>query len=462
MVLRVTKKKLWWRDERSHKSWKMYDQMQFLSAYGIINAIFTTKLYNFLTFWNWSLFLIPLPNVFYNTQNHPHRAFNYTPPAPIHFPFPPIPPGSFSGTPTPVNSTGKRAFEAMAGESLKRDYEQFINSSETWAQLIFPTVVIWFIITFFGFLIAYAVYYAIMVFIVHKGEAIYKQILGYRFRHIIARVLNAFYFPAIFLSVFAIQVEFNQNPNDVDINYSKAIIILAIVILITVGIGLPGFFVLLTQQPLLTEWFDPALRIPFGSFYAPFKKNRIKFQLFVYLRKAATGCALAAMARGYNPDSEGIFWAQMIVTLFFFVIYLVILLWKRPYIDMIHMIVDGVLCLLNLITLLLSLLAIQKDSGTQDALQWIVLVVQIPCMFVVIVAYLWSSMFYMGYTSPKQIFCCEEKQDAPGDEALIQGGADGADPGRAGTKAHPEDKGPADFSGDENLGDLNLPSSDEK
>jgi len=397
--------------------------------------------------------LIPLPNVFYNTENHPHRAFNYTPPAPIHFPFPPIP---WS------NVTGKRALEEVT-ESLKRDYEQFINSSETWAQLIFPTVVIWFIITLFGFLIAYAVYYGIMAGIIHRGEEVYKTILGYRFRHIVARVLNAFYFPCIFLSVFAIQVEFGQDPNEVDVNYSKAIIILAIFLLITIGVGLPAFFMLLTQQPLLTEWFDPALRIPFGSFYAPFKKNRIKFQMFVYLRKAATGCALAAMARGFNPNSEGIFWAQMVVTLVFYVIYLVILLWKRPYIDMIHMIVDGVLCLLNLITLLLSLLAIQKDTGTQDALQWIVLVVQIPCMFVVIVAYLWSSMFYMGYTSPRQIFCCEDKEVAPGDETLIQGGDAGGDVGAGGRSnpKHPEEK-MGDYSQDENLKDLNLPSSDEK
>jgi len=164
--------------------------------------------------------------VFYNTQNHPHRAFNYTPPAPIHFPFPPIPPGSFPGS--SANSTGKRAIEAMAGESLKRDYEQFINSSETWAQLIFPTVVIWFIITFFGSLIAYAFYFVIMTSFVHRGEEVYKTILKYRFRHIIARVLNAFYFPCIFLSVFAIQVEFGQDPEEVTIGYSKAIIILAI------------------------------------------------------------------------------------------------------------------------------------------------------------------------------------------------------------------------------------------
>jgi hypothetical protein len=285
-----------------------------------------------------------------------------------------------------------------------------------------------------------------MVYIVHKGESEFKKILGYRFKHIIARTLHAFYFPAVFLGVFAVQVE------------QKPIIILAIVFgIIMVGLGLPAFFVLLTQQPLLTEWFDPALRIPFGSFYAPFQKKRIKFQMFVYLRKFAAGCSLAAMARGYDPDDEALFWAQMIVTLAFFVIYLILLVWKRPYIDMIHLIVDAALCLFNAITILLSLLAIQTDAGTQDALQWIVLVVQIPCMFLVIVAYCWSSMFYAGYTSPKQFFCCEGKPIQDGDDKLIEQGSPGSEP-----KIEPVDKGPADFSSEEALANMDLSSSSEQ
>ena len=142
----------------------------------------------------------------------------------------------------------------------------------------------------------------------------------------------------------------------------------------------------------------------------------------MYLRKVATACALGAMARGYNHNSDGLFWAQVLVTLAFYVLYLIVLVWKRPYIDMIHMVIDAALCLLNLVTLILALLAIQADAGTQDALQWIVLVVQIPCMFLVIVGYCWSSMFYAGYTSPKQFFCCEGKPQIEGDDKLIEAG----------------------------------------
>jgi uncharacterized membrane protein len=104
----------------------------------------------------------------------------------------------------------------------------------------------------------------------------------------------------------------------------------------------------------------------------------MRFPFAIYLRKFAAGCALAALARGYDPDNEALFWAQMIITLAVFVIYLIFLICQQPYIDMIHLIIDAALCLLNAITILLSLLAIQADPGTQDALQWIVLVIQIP------------------------------------------------------------------------------------
>jgi len=443
-------KRLWWRDERSHKSWKMFDQMQFLAAYGIINAIFTTKLYNFLTFWEWSLFLIPLGGPFYDDNDHPWRAYNWTPPAPINFPFPPIPPGAWSGG--PVNAT-KRDFE-LEVENWKRDYQQLNNGAETKAQLIYPTCVIWFIITFFGFLILYGIYYAFQIFIKHKDEDAYKTILGYRFKHIICRVLHAFYFPGIFLAVYSIQVGWGHHEDEVNVEYSQAIIVLSIVLGLFILISLPGFYILLTQQQSHTEWFDPGLRLPFGSFYAPFKKNHLKFPLFVYLRKAAAACALGAMARGYSPDSDGIFWAQMLVTLAFYVLYLIVLVWKRPYIDMIHLIVDAALCLLNLITLLLSLLAIQTDSGTQDALQWIVLVVQIPCMFLIVVAYCWSSMFYAGYTSPKQFFCCEGKPQIEGDDKLIEGGGSG---GGSSAPASTNKNIKEEYGSSEDLDTINLP-----
>lgn len=77
-------------------------------------------------------------------------------------------------------------------------------------------------------------------------------------------------------------------------------------------------------------------------------------------------------------------------------------------------------------------------------------------MFLVVVAYCWSSMFYAGYTSPKQFFCCEGKPVQEGDDKLIETGG-GAGPSSA---AEPEDKGPEDFSSDEALNNMDLPSSE--
>jgi len=197
--------------------------------------------------------------------------------------------------------------------------------------------------------------------------------------------------------------------------------------LIWIGIGMPLFFWLLTKDQFgeLTEWFDPNLRIRFGSFYASYQKNRIRFQLFVFFRKAWMGCSLGAMARGYDAKDQALFWAQMIVTLAAIGIYQLALLWKRPYIDMIHLIVDSVINILNGVTLILSLLAIQSDSGTQEAIQWIVLIVQIPCAFLVVFSYVWSCIFYYGYTKASQVFCCKGKPEQSKDdnELIRMGGA---------------------------------------
>lgn len=64
------------------------------------------------------------------------RSFNWTP---IHFPFPPIPPGAWTGD--EVNRTKREIYierlDYTATESsVKRDYEQFINSAETKGDLV--------------------------------------------------------------------------------------------------------------------------------------------------------------------------------------------------------------------------------------------------------------------------------------------------------------------------------------
>jgi len=301
---------------------------------------------------------------------------------------------------------------------MKRDYQQFLNSVETKGDMIFPTFIIWVCITMTGCLLAYLIYFLIITNVVHKGKSAFKRIHTLRFVHVFFRVLHAAYFPAIFLGVFAIQVQ------------QDAVIILAIVVgLIWIGMGLPLFFFLLTRAEFgeLTEWFDPNLRIRFGSFYASYQKDRIRFQMFVFARKAWMGCSLGAMARGYDASNSALFWAQMIVTLAPLAIYVFILLWKRPYIDMIHLIIDAVINMLNAITLILSLLAIQSQPGTQQAIQWIVLIVQIPCAVLVVAAYFWSCIFYYGYTEVSQVFCCKGKpEQEESDKQLITMGGGGS------------------------------------
>eukprot|EP01126_Amoeba_proteus_P066412 TRINITY_DN9605_c0_g1_i4.p1 TRINITY_DN9605_c0_g1~~TRINITY_DN9605_c0_g1_i4.p1 ORF type:complete len:461 (+),score=74.31 TRINITY_DN9605_c0_g1_i4:1039-2421(+) len=389
-------KRLWWRDERSHKSWKLFDQMQFLSAYGIINAVFTTQLYNFLGFWNWANFLIPLSGTFYWEDFHPPRSINYT----ISFPFPTLPTNWWTAGISTV-PTGR-----------KRDWEQFANASETDPVLLLATVCIWFAIILAAALILYGVYYLVITLVLCTGDDKkgYPEILSLRFKHITFRVLHAAYFPMVFMSAFSIQHE------------QTGIIALAIVVgILLITFGLPLFNWYLTQQPLHTEWFNPKLRIPFGSFYASFNDKSVKFQFWTYMKKTAVGGVLGGAALGATSGT-GVFWAQIIIALVALSLYSIVLMFFKPYIDVAHLVLDMFIHLLNVVALGLAFLAIQTDASSQSVVQWIILILQIPIILFVVFAYLWSSMFYMGYTSPRQILCCEpkpvEEDDTPLDQPM--------------------------------------------
>lgn len=54
-------KRSWWRDERSQRAWKLFDQLQFIAMYSLINVAYPTRFILFTKYFNWSLFGLPLP-----------------------------------------------------------------------------------------------------------------------------------------------------------------------------------------------------------------------------------------------------------------------------------------------------------------------------------------------------------------------------------------------------------------
>jgi hypothetical protein len=49
-------KRSWWRDERSQRTWKLFDQLQFIAMYSLINVAYPTRFILFTKYFNWSLF----------------------------------------------------------------------------------------------------------------------------------------------------------------------------------------------------------------------------------------------------------------------------------------------------------------------------------------------------------------------------------------------------------------------
>jgi hypothetical protein len=46
----------WWREERSNKSWKLFDQLQFISFYVVANVGFPARLVFLTRYFNWANF----------------------------------------------------------------------------------------------------------------------------------------------------------------------------------------------------------------------------------------------------------------------------------------------------------------------------------------------------------------------------------------------------------------------
>lgn len=167
---------------------------------------------------------------------------------------------------------------------------------------------------------------------------------------------------------------------------------------------------------------------------------------------------LGGFALGYDAESETFFWVQVALACAAMLIYGVSLLIMRPYIDVVHLVLDVILQLLNILTLILCFLALSEEEGTQDAILWIVLCIQFPGIVFIVVGYLWSWMFYAGYTSPLQVCGCRDKPEPMKDDVLMGGAADDATSGPGGNNPVADEPAQINSSDSEALAVISLPS----
>jgi len=109
-----------------------------------------------------------------------------------------------------------------------------------------------------------------------------------------------------------------------------------------------------------------------------------------------------------------LFWVQTIVPAGILLVYIVVLIVLNPYIDLVHTILDIILNLINIITLCTAYLDRSSSASDKNAGVFVAMILQIAGLVFVIFAYLWTWLFYAGYTSPGQLCSGKPEDDEEG------------------------------------------------
>jgi hypothetical protein len=396
----------WWRDERSAKAWKLWDQMQFIAYFAIINVLFSTRATQFTGYFNWANF--GLPGLFEDNNN-------YT-----------------SSRSQGISIEGVNNTDSNATKRAIMNIDQYANAQGIPADMVFFNALIWFVVALFGSLLLYGLYFVVVIFILRKGGR-FTEILMNRAFHILTRVLLAGYLPLILLAAQFIVIYYNNLG-----------IIAAIAIILIVGFGVPAFNFMVVKGEK-TDFLYYSLRIRFGAFYVSYQHTRTKFAFVVFAKKFLIGLTFGLLSTNFaaqlSGDVDGLFWAQCMVPAAIMLIYIVALVVLNPYIDLVHLILDVTLNVVNIVTLATAFL--HKDQPGVGL--FILMVLQVAATVFVIFSYLWTWLFYAGYTSPGQL-CSGKPED---DEESSANKADDK-----------KDANKPKAITEENLNDLEISSSD--
>jgi len=283
--------------------------------------------------------------------------------------------------------------------------------------------------------------YVLVVFILRKGGR-FSEILLHRVFHILTRALLAGYLPLILLAAFYVT------------NYQDGLMAVPIILGLAMAIGVPvlNFLVVKGEK---TDFLYYSLRIRFGAFYVSYQHTRTKFAFVVFARKFLVAALIGFMATNkVQASQEALFFSQSLVPAGLMLVYIVLLVVLNPYIDLVHTILDIVLNLINIITLATAYLHRSDKIEDKTAGVFVAMILQIAGLVFVIFAYLWTWLFYAGYTSPGQL--CSGKPEEEEEMADSKGKGNN----QGGQAKKPEEKKDVKAVDSTNLKDLEISESD--
>jgi len=327
----TTIRKNWWRDERSNMGWLLFEQLQFISLYGLVTVGYSTRILSFTRYFDWTCLVIPLPN-YSDLEYHPER------------------------------STARNTLS----------YEQYGNGNDSGIQQIWYAQMVWLGIAAAGFTIIHIIY-SIIATVMRGGAS--KEVFFSRLIHMWMRGLNIFYFPLVLLAA-------------THTRYGYKSIAGSIIVLIVVGLGVPAISFGVTygkrKQLFKYEW-----RAKFGSFYSTYHFNLPYYQAGVFAKKAAIGLLVGFMA---SPLSQPrLAFGQVFGAIGVMILFIAALIVFRPYLDKTHLLLEIGLNVVNIISIGMALTNYSGPSLIGDI---VFLLLQIIGLLIVLGAFIhcWLAM----------------------------------------------------------------------
>lgn len=341
-------KEAYWRDERSSKSWALFEQYQFIAFYALLNVTFPTRLIQFTRYFNWSMFSLPLP--FYTNEN----VYDYREPSRIVL-----------------------------------NADQYANSLGLDREQIYYSVMFWFLIATIICLALYGIYALIAYLALRSKQEKIGRVLFQKVFYVLCRLVLAAQLPITIVSAYHIRGGHSDNP---------ATIAAAVITLIIFGI-LPilfnGFVVRKQDKNLLYLY----LKLRYGALYSVYHYKKARFGVFVLIKRFVFGCLLGFLIASVESQDSYIE-AQVITLIIVNVIYIVLLFIFRPYLDSLHFIMDILLAIFNSVALGVAMM---HKSSTNSTAEIIAATCVVLAFVVCLVAYIHSWVKIKGRAT---YICC--------------------------------------------------------
>jgi hypothetical protein len=295
-------KEAYWRDERSSKTWKMFDLFQFISFYAFINVQFPTQLIQFTRYFNWANLMLPLP---YGYEDN----------------------SSYHGDRIPGNTT-----------TTKRNLlnvEQYANSVKVTTEHIFYGTMFWFGMLVCACLLIYGIYALLMWIFLRKKEPNMKTVLLQKLFYVLTRLVLIGYMPINFTAAWHIRGGSKPHMGSI------AAAVFAIIIFGILPIVFNAIVVWNKGKELLFLY----LKLRFGALYSIYHYQKARFNLVVLIRKLAVSLLLGFLAAETSMGKTASIrntwlYAQVFTIVAVYVLYIIALVAVRPYLDQVHLVLD--------------------------------------------------------------------------------------------------------------------------